>query len=431
VTIKPDETGQKLCRSGERQTSDNMPRQTKDRKPVTARKSSPPAPAKAKAGLVDVFISYARADEKIAKNVVETLRSEGFEVWYDSRIYAGAKWKSLLTKTLASSKAIVVLWSQQSIKRPWVLKEAKVAMDTGRLVPVKIDDCILPAGFDTVQTAMMPGWTGTGHHPDLERLLAGLSLLAPPSRIDNVRPGFVTDFLGVEVGFPVVTGVAEEFRYLHFSVVMNPARRLAWYVAYNMGPHENVQRGNRWMPDPMLPASFQPNNAHFLGTGFDRGHLAAPLSVSWGTTRQAQLANYQSFFWTNTSPQHPAMNRGWWLAVEVWERNLVVSQRKAIGFSEPVLADDDPLHRDVEQTMGRLRVRQNFRSPRRFWKVVVVADAQNNLRSAAFVLDQDALLKTRFPLDSKPSEFRCTVADIEALTTLDFGDAIRKAASIP
>jgi len=398
-------------------------------KHVTLRDSSS-KPPEATGALVDVFISYARTDEEIARNVAETLRSEGFEVWFDSRIYAGAKWKSMLISTLSSAKAIVVLWSQRSVKRPWVLKEAKTAMDTRRLVPVKIDDCVLPIRFASLQTAMMPGWRGIGHHPELERLLAGLSHLAPPSRVENVRPGFDTGFLGVEVGLPSIAGVAEEFRYLHFSVVMNPARRLAWYVAYNMQPYQHVRRGDRWMPDPMLPASFQPHNDHFRGSGLDRGHLISPMSVSWGTPRQAQLANRQSFFWTNTAPQHPKLNQGWWLAVENWEREMATHQGKAIGFSGPVLAVDDPIHRDLEQSIGRLRVRQNFRLPRRFWKVVIVADAQSELKSAAFVLDQDVLSKAKVPLESKPSEFRCTVADIEAVTGLDFGATVRKATSI-
>lgn len=388
------------------------------------------SPDTTEGALVDVFISYARTDEEIARNVAETLQSEGFEVWFDSSIYAGAQWESLLMSTLSSAKAIVVLWSERSVKRPWVLKEAKMAMNTRRLVPVKIDNCELPAQFASLQTAMMPGWTGTGHHDELERLLTGLSHLAPPSRIDNVRPGFDTSFLGVEVGLPAITGVAEEFRYLHFSVVMNPARRLAWYVAYNIQLHEPVKRGDDWMPDPMLPASFQPNNDHFRGSGFDRGHLVSPKSVSWGTTRQSQLANRQAFFWTNTAPQHPKLNQKWWLGVENWERKIATEHLKAIGFSGPVLAADDPIHRDLEQSIGRLRVRQNFRLPRMFWKVVVVGDSPTELKAAAFVLDQETLLKTNAPPNMKPSEFRCSVADIEALTGLDFGDTIRNAKSI-
>jgi DNA/RNA endonuclease G (NUC1) len=384
-----------------------------------------------KEGLVDVFISYARTDKEIAENVAELLRSEGFDVWFDKRIYAGAKWEPMLMKKLASAKAVLVLWTERSVKRPWVLKEARIAMRSQRLVPARIDECELPKQFASVQTAMMPGWTGSSNHPELERLLAGLSQLAPPSRIDNVRPGFETDFLGVEVGFPTITGVAEEFRYLHFSVVMNPARRLAWYVAYNMQPPEHVERKDQWLPDPMLPRSFQPSNDHFLGSGFDRGHIISPASVSWGTPRQAQLANRQSFFWTNTMPQHPDMNRGWWLAVESWEREITRTYGKAVGFSGPVLNEQDPIHRDVEQSYGRLKVRQNFRLPRKFWKIVTVLDTKGKLHSTAFVLDQEQLLRAGVPLKSEPSTFLSTVEEIEEMTGLDFGEAIRRASPIP
>jgi endonuclease G len=334
--------------------------------------------------------------------------------------------------TLSSAKAILVLWSRHSLGRPWVLKEAQIAMDARRLVPAKIDDCKLPAPFAALQTAMMSGWTGTGPHPELQRLLDGLTRLAPPTHVGTVRPGFETDFLGFEVGLPAITGVADEFPYLHFSVIMNPARRLAWYVAYNMKRHNrNAQRRDGWVPDPMLPTSFQPNNDHFVGTGFDRGHLAAPMSVSWGESDRAQLANNQAFFWTNTVPQHPNMNRGWWLGVEKWEREIVAEHGKAIGFSGPVLAADDPVQRDVEQSIGRLRVRQNFRLPRQFWKIVIVADTSSKLKSAAFILNQDLLLRNAAPLTSKPSDFRCKVGDIEALTGLDFGDTIRNSSPIP
>jgi hypothetical protein len=72
-------------------------------------------PRESTGALIDVFISYARADEDIAKNVADTLRSEGFGVWFDSSIYAGANWNSMLMNTLSSAKAILVLWSMRSV----------------------------------------------------------------------------------------------------------------------------------------------------------------------------------------------------------------------------------------------------------------------------------------------------------------------------
>jgi len=126
------------------------------------------------------------------------------------------------------------------------------------------------------------------------------------------------------------------------------------------------------------------------------------------------------------------MNRHLWLSVEQFEREIVDIHHKAIGFSGPVLAEDDPTHGDAVQTIGRLKVRQNFRSPRRFWKIVLIADDQGQLKSAAFLLNQELLFrKDGVSLNAKPSDFRCTVADIESLTRLNFGPAVRDALSIP
>src|SRR5262249_15712815 len=153
-----------------------------------------------------------------------------------------------------------------------------------------------------------------------------LSKLAPPSRLAEVRPGYDPMFLGREVPMPIVTGVAEEYRYRHFSVVLNAARRLAWYSAANISRREaSTERPMGWLPDRMLPLGFQPQSDHYRGTGFDRGHLTRSLAVAWGEPTFAAIARKHAFFWTNTAPQHPRMNQGWWLSLENWEDALLTS----------------------------------------------------------------------------------------------------------
>ena len=383
---------------------------------------------------VDVFISYARKDQGVAARLEKTLKSEGFDVWFDSAIYAGAEWESLLVDTLDRAKAVVVLWSHNSVRRKWVLKEAGIAQETRRLVPVVIDDCELPKGFAKTQASILRDWDGGSDHAELPRLLDGLARLAPPSRVETVRPGYDSNFLGVEVPLPAVQGVGEEFRYLHFSVVMNPARRLAWYSAYNLEPSVKVVRGDHWLPDPMLPRAFQPGNEHFTGTGYDRGHIIASSSVSWGPERQAQLANHQAFFWTNTAPQLPEVNQKSWLAIEMWERQLVMSRARAIGFSGPVLANDDPPHGANEQLIGRLRVRQNFHLPQAYWKIVVSHNAQGELEVAAFLIDQSTSVgHTKRPIGqvkAAGTQHRVSISEIEKRTELDFGANLRNAKNL-
>jgi len=110
--------------------------------------------------MVDAFISYSRHDAAIAARLATTLRSEGFDVWFDQHIRAGAQWEHTLRGVLATAKSVLVLWSERSVQSHCVTLEAHIVLKTRRLVPAKIDDCALPAGFSTVETALLPGWTG-------------------------------------------------------------------------------------------------------------------------------------------------------------------------------------------------------------------------------------------------------------------------------
>ena len=101
----------------------------------------------------------------------------------------------------------------------------------------------------------------------------------------------------------------------------------------------------------------------------------------WGTLAEAQSANSDSFFFTNITPQHEDFNQsgrgGTWGLLE----NAVLAQegledRRLTLFAGPVLADDDPLYRDIVQL------------PREHWKVVVYR-MDGQLRFKCFVLTQD------------------------------------------
>jgi DNA/RNA endonuclease G (NUC1) len=370
----------------------------------------------------DVFLSYSRGDQSIAGALRELLESEGWDVWWDEEIYAGATWEELLLGELAQCKAVVVLWSQRAAaKSDWVLREAEVAQSLGKLVPCIIDDVAPPAMFGPKQYAQLEGWSGGTEHPGLPRLFAGLEHLAAPSRIVLVRPGFDVDFLNFEIGLPSIPGVGDEFPYLHFSVVMNPARRLAWYVAYGIEPQSFVpERPSRWSPDPTLSRLFQPTNEHFLGTGFDRGHLVAPNSVGWGEERPATIALRQSYYWTNTSPQAPEVNQRTWYSLENLERSLAARSGRVVGFSGPVLDRDDPLHVVTDELRGRLHARQTFRLPRRYWKVVVWPDG-GRLESACFEVPNAR------DLAPSASPKRLSVGEVEEMTGLEFPDQVRAA----
>src|SRR5690606_35649675 len=53
----------------------------------------PPSPAATKlSGPADIFVSYAREDQRSARMIVAQLASAGFSVWWDDGINAGTQW---------------------------------------------------------------------------------------------------------------------------------------------------------------------------------------------------------------------------------------------------------------------------------------------------------------------------------------------------
>jgi len=377
--------------------------------------------------MADVFISYARADQPVSAALCELLDSEGWDVWYDQELRAGERWEDSLLRVLEEAKVVVVLWSESALRSPWVAREAQLALDAGKLVPAVIDDSMPAAPFDAVEAALLRGWAGERDHPELPVLFAGLEAHARPSRIDRVRPGYDDAFLGTKIHLPDIPGTGDELPYLHFSVVMNPARRLAWYVAYNVRERSpDVVRRDAWLPDPTLPRAFQPGDEHYRHSEFDRGHLVSPAAVAWGERRHAQIAMDQAFFWTNTSPQSPAFNRRSWLQAELREREIAGARGSAVGFSGPVFAADDREHRGTEELRGRLRARRTFLVPRRYFKVVAAPGPGGGLEVDAHLVENST---------EPAAPAAVGLEELEALTGLGFPrelhEAGRSAARVP
>ncbi|MBF0198136.1 MAG: DNA/RNA non-specific endonuclease [Planctomycetes bacterium] len=251
---------------------------------------------------------------------------------------------------------------------------------------------------------------------------------------DN-RPGYDCDFLGGEhlrvplpelnaqqkqeaALFPAAIGDNPyELKYYHYSVMMNKERRLAYVAAVNIdGNNKNkVKRSqDKWYFDPRLPKAEQIGHALYKKTQFDRGHLVRRLDPAWGKTMEiAQLANDDSFHFTNCSPQHKNFNRGknLWQGLEnyLFERAVGKTQRLTV-FTGPVFCEDDPLFREVK-------------IPLQFWKVAALENEQGTLSTMAFIVSQKDLVAEALEeayIDVART-FQVPIKKVEELTQLSFG----------
>jgi hypothetical protein len=110
--------------------------------------------------MADIFISYKKEDAGRVIRMVEALRAEGFDVWWDHGIKAGSEWDRSIHKELYSAKVVIAIWSEASVAAPWVKEEATVGKNRGVLVPARIDAVDPPLGFMMIQAADLVGWRG-------------------------------------------------------------------------------------------------------------------------------------------------------------------------------------------------------------------------------------------------------------------------------
>jgi len=122
-----------------------------------------------------LFVSYASDDRRLIAPLVDFLRAQGWEVWWDRQLDVGEAFDRRIEKELAAADCVVVVWSRTSVASNWVLSEAMAGFEANRLVPVALDARLsIPLPFNRVHAASLVDWTGTADHPGLEELAEGI-----------------------------------------------------------------------------------------------------------------------------------------------------------------------------------------------------------------------------------------------------------------
>ncbi|MEO8467649.1 MAG: TIR domain-containing protein [Gammaproteobacteria bacterium] len=108
----------------------------------------------------DIFLSYNREDQAVARRFATAFETHGFSVWWDATLRSGEAYDEVTEKALREAKAVVVLWSKKSVVSRWVRAEATLANRNKTLVPVMIEPCDRPIMFELTQTAELFHWQG-------------------------------------------------------------------------------------------------------------------------------------------------------------------------------------------------------------------------------------------------------------------------------
>ena len=105
--------------------------------------------------MADVFVSYAKTDRPLASKLVAMLEAEGWKVWWDTSLATADLYRDEIMKQLASARAVIAIWTPNSIRSDWVRAEAGRAKAEGKLIPVKTPDVAyadIPLPFGEMHT---------------------------------------------------------------------------------------------------------------------------------------------------------------------------------------------------------------------------------------------------------------------------------------
>ncbi|MEM0516821.1 toll/interleukin-1 receptor domain-containing protein [Aequorivita flava] len=121
-----------------------------------------------------IFISYSRRDIDYVKSLVEALRSQGFEVWFDKNIMTGNDWDDTIEEEIKKADALVLILSKTSVSSDPVKDEMSYALSLGKsLNPIKIEECDVPMRLARKQFI---DFEALGHELGFERLVKDLTL---------------------------------------------------------------------------------------------------------------------------------------------------------------------------------------------------------------------------------------------------------------
>lgn len=73
------------------------------------------------------FVSYRRADLTLVLPIIESVRRQGWRLWYDAEIAGGSEWNAVIEQRLATCSAVLLFLSQPAVDSKFVRRELQYA----------------------------------------------------------------------------------------------------------------------------------------------------------------------------------------------------------------------------------------------------------------------------------------------------------------
>lgn len=184
-----------------------------------------------------------------------------------------------------------------------------------------------------------------------------------------------------------------------FIVAYNEQHKQPASVSYiltsQMVNSKKAERTNYFVEDTMV-TTVSASVTDYWGSGYDRGHLAPAADMRW-----SEAAMYESFMFSNISPQIPAFNRGIW-------RKLENKVRKWATLNDSLYIVTGPVLNTIGTTIGDNQVGV----PLYFFKVILDI-SYPSFKGIGFILPNEKSNENIF-------NFAVSIDSVENLINYDF-----------
>jgi TIR domain/WD domain, G-beta repeat len=181
------------------------------------------------------------------------LEEAGLDVWWDPDIPPGSDFRVETGRALKEATAVIVVWSQYSVTRHFVIDEASVALERSVLFPALFDVVDIPLGFRQIQTVDLTRWGGKKDNAALR------SLIDAVARFVRKKAGPTSDITSRSEEPPVpvsdtkftVTGIGVRLRLFGNSILLSifaamGAAILTAFTLQTSSPLQATSTANFW-----------------------------------------------------------------------------------------------------------------------------------------------------------------------------------------
>lgn len=211
----------------------------------------------------------------------------------------------------------------------------------------------------------------------------------------------------LKYGKPACAGPVLDKKY--FVLCYDPDRKTPRWVGYaltrdDVGAAKAMREDLGFHPDPALPKKARAENADYVKSGYDKGHMAPAADF-----KRSAAAIKSTFVLTNAVPQRHGANGGLWKRLEAAVRGLPKSDGDVWVISGPLFAGGNPLRH-----IGKNRVAV----PTHTFKVVLCVKRNGAKEMFAAILPNIQKPK------GKLADYTVSVNEVEKLANLDFFSAL-------